>query len=236
MTASLKPIKPKRISDQVFDQLRDLIFRGKIKPGERLMPEREMAEAMNVSRATIRTAVQRLADMGLITQRQGQGTFVRSHDDSLQNPLAKAIEAQGISLETLLEVRLGLECNAAALAARRADENDISALTLSFKEMEKEQTYGRLGSQADSTFHMAIAYASKNPLHIMIMRDFYDYLFHGIRENLESLYQERENIHIILKQHEKILSAIQKREPEAAFDAMKDHIQFVVNFYNTRSN
>ena len=236
MTASLKPIKPKRISDQVFDQLRDLIFRGKIKPGERLMPEREMAEAMNVSRATIRTAVQRLADMGLITQRQGQGTFVRSHDDSLKNPLAKAIEAQGISLETLLEVRLGLECNAAALAARRADENDISALTLSFKEMEKEQTYGRLGSQADSTFHMAIAYASKNPLHIMIMRDFYDYLFHGIRENLESLYQERENIHIILKQHEKILSAIQKREPEAAFDAMKDHIQFVVNFYNTRSN
>ena len=236
MTASLKPIKPKRISDQVFDQLRDLIFRGKIKPGERLMPEREMAEAMNVSRATIRTAVQRLADMGLITQRQGQGTFVRSHDDNLQNPLAKAIEAQGISLETLLEVRLGLECNAAALAARRADENDISALTLSFKEMEKEQTYGRLGSQADSTFHMAIAYASKNPLHIMIMRDFYDYLFHGIRENLESLYQERENIHIILKQHEKILSAIQKREPEAAFDAMKDHIQFVVNFYNTRSN
>ncbi|MCG8643506.1 MAG: FadR family transcriptional regulator [Desulfobacterales bacterium] len=236
MTASLKPIKPKRISDQVFDQLRDLIFRGKIKPGERLMPEREMAEAMNVSRATIRTAVQRLADMGLITQRQGQGTFVRSHDDNLQNPLAKAIEAQGISLETLLEVRLGLECNAAALAARRADENDISALTLSFKEMEKEQTYGRLGSQADSTFHMAIAYASKNPLHIMIMRDFYDYLFHGIRENLESLYQERENIHIILKQHEKILSAIQKREPEAAFNAMKDHIQFVVNFYNTRSN
>ncbi len=236
MTASLKPIKPKRISDQVFDQLRDLIFRGKIKPGERLMPEREMAEAMNVSRATIRTAVQRLADMGLITQRQGQGTFVRSHDDNLQNPLAKAIEAQGISLETLLEVRLGLECNAAALAARRADENDISALTLSFKEMEKEQAYGRLGSQADSTFHMAIAYASKNPLHIMIMRDFYDYLFHGIRENLESLYQERENIHIILKQHEKILSAIQKREPEAAFNAMKDHIQFVVNFYNTRSN
>ncbi len=56
MTISIKPIKPKRISDQVFDQIRELIYRGTLKPGEKLMTERELAQAMNVSRTTIRDA------------------------------------------------------------------------------------------------------------------------------------------------------------------------------------
>ncbi|NOX33482.1 MAG: FadR family transcriptional regulator, partial [Deltaproteobacteria bacterium] len=115
MTIPIKPIKPKRISDQVFDQIRELIFRGKLKPGEKLMTERELAQAMDVSRTTIRDAIQRLAAMGLIVQKQGQGTFVKTYDPGLENPLAKAIEAQNASIEDLLEVRMGLECNAASL-------------------------------------------------------------------------------------------------------------------------
>jgi GntR family transcriptional repressor for pyruvate dehydrogenase complex len=70
MTIPIKPIKPKRISDQVFDQIRELIYRGTLKPGEKLMTERELAQAMNVSRTTIRDAIQRLVTMGLITQKQ----------------------------------------------------------------------------------------------------------------------------------------------------------------------
>ena len=54
MTSSLKPIRPKRISDQVFDQLRELIFRGEFKPDERILPERELAEALSVSRPTLK--------------------------------------------------------------------------------------------------------------------------------------------------------------------------------------
>ncbi len=77
MSIPLKPIKPKRISDQVFDQLRELIFRGTLKPGEKLMTERKLALAMKVSRTTIRDAIQRLAAMGLIVQKQGQGTVVK---------------------------------------------------------------------------------------------------------------------------------------------------------------
>ncbi|MEA2059068.1 MAG: GntR family transcriptional regulator [Thermodesulfobacteriota bacterium] len=67
MTIPIKPIKPKRISDHVLDQILELIYRGKLKPGEKLMTEREMANAMNVSRMTIRDAIQRLVTMGLIT-------------------------------------------------------------------------------------------------------------------------------------------------------------------------
>ncbi len=232
MTMPLKPIKPKRISDQVLDQIRELIFRGTLKPGEKLMTERELATAMGVSRTTIRDAIQRLVAMGLIIQRQGQGTFVKPHDASLENPLVKAMEAQDASIIDLLEVRMGLECNAASLAAQRADESDIKAMGQSIEEMKEEIQSGRLGTGADTAFHMAIAYAAKNNLQILIMRNFYDYLFHGIRENLSSLYEIPSNIDIIMDQHQAILQAVIGREPDKAFSAMQAHIRFVMDFFN----
>ena len=236
MTHSIKAIKPKRISDQVFDQIRELIFRGTLKPGEKLMTERDMAQAMEVSRTTVRDAIQRLVAMGLIVQKQGQGTFVKTYDPGLENPLAKAVRAQNASINDLLEVRMGLECNAASLAALRADESDITAMSQSVEEMHQEVGSGRLGTQADTSFHMAVAYATKNPLHILIMRDFYDYLFHGIRENLTSLYKTPGNIEKILKQHRDILAAITERNAENAFVAMKIHINFVMDHFKEESH
>ena len=122
----LKPIKPKRISDQVFEQLRDLIFRGHFKPGEQLMTEREMAGTLGVSRPTVREAINKLVAMGLLEHRQGQGTFVNPAVFTAdKNPFAAMITDREISLIDLLEVRLGLECNAVAMAANRATDEDI---------------------------------------------------------------------------------------------------------------
>ncbi|MBF0111971.1 MAG: FadR family transcriptional regulator [Desulfamplus sp.] len=232
MTIPIKPIKPKRISDQVFDQIRELIYRGKLKPGEKMMPERELAEAMKVSRTTIRDAVQRLVVMGLIIQKQGQGTFVKSYDSDTQSPLAKAMQTQDASIDDLLEVRMGLECNAAALAAMRADEQDINAMEHSIEEMKKEIASGRLGTEADTSFHMAVSYATKNSLHILIMRNFYDYLFYGIKENLAGLYENMDNIDIIISQHNDIVNAIKGRDSNKSYIAMKNHITFVMDFFS----
>ncbi len=232
----IKPIKPKRISDQVFDQIRELIYRGKLRPGEKMMTERELAEAMKVSRTTIRDAIQRLVTMGLVDQKQGQGTFVKSIEDTLDNPLARAMKAQDASLDDLLEVRMGLECNAAALAAKRADEKDITAMGQTVHEMQTEIESGRLGTEADTAFHMAIAYAAKNPLHILIMRNFYDYLFLGIGENLACLYEDPENIQKILRQHKAILAAIKSRDPYKAHLSMGEHINFVLDFFKSRNS
>ena len=234
MTLPLKPIKPKRISDQVFDQIRELIYRGKLKPGERLMPERELAEALTVSRTTVRDAIQRLSAMGLIVQKQGQGTFVKSHENSQASVLAQAMKIQDASLEDLLEVRMGLECNAASLAAQRADESDLAAMEQSIAEMKSEIASGRLGTEADTSFHMAVAYAVKNPLHLLIMRNFYDYLFYGIRENLAGLYEEPGNIDEIVRQHTVILEAVASRDSVRAYAAMREHINFVMNYFNDR--
>ncbi len=235
MKIPLKPIKHKRISDQVFDQLRELIFRGELKPGEQLMPERELSEALNVSRTTLRDAISKLVVMGLLKHKQGQGTFVRSPNSLERHHLAVAMEAQDATLQDLLEVRMGLECNAAALAAQRAVEKDIDFLKKSLEEMKEEVKSGRLGTEADVSFHMAISYATKNPVQVHIMKDFYDFLFVGIKESLLHLYEKSEQIETILEQHTEIFRAIKNHDPEQAYRSMKRHITYVRDFLKERS-
>ena len=231
MPPKLKPISPKRISDQVFDQLRELIFRGEFKAGEKILTERELAEAFGVSRTSVREAINKLVVMGLLEQRQGQGTFVRTPESREKSLLATMVESQNASITDLLEVRRGLECNAAALAATRAVEKDLQFMEKSLEEMQKEVQSGRLGTEADASFHMAICYATQNPLQVFIMKNFYDFLFTGIKVNLEGLYKVPGNTEIILEQHQAIYQAIRRHDPDAAFQAMKRHIDFVSEFF-----
>jgi GntR family transcriptional repressor for pyruvate dehydrogenase complex len=230
----LKPVNPKKISDQVFDQLRELITRGEFKPGDQLMTERELSSAMKVSRTSIRNAIARLVALGLLENRQGQGTFVRTPDPQENNPLAAAMTGQNIRLEDLLEVRLGLECNAAALAASRAVDEDIRFMEKSIEEMGIEIREGRTGAEADVSFHMAIAYAAKNPVQVYLMRSFYDLLFYGIKESLYYLYQDPERIASIQKQHSEIFHAIRGHDQLQSYSAMKDHITYVLEFYKNQ--
>ncbi len=236
MNVALKPIQPKRISDQVFEQIRELIFRGELPPGDQLMPERELAEALNVSRTTVRSAISKLVAIGLLEHRQGHGTFVRPPETwRKRNPLAAALN-QETSLIDLMEVRLGLECHAATLAAQRCEQGDIQYLSKSLKEMENQINSGHLGVSADTSFHMAIAFATKNPFHVYIMKNFYDLLFVGIKKNLTMLYEERENHVAILVQHQKIFDAIKAHNPKSASTAMEKHINFVIDFFRRRGN
>lgn len=226
----LKPIKPQRISDQVLAQIRELILRGQLQPGEKLMTEREISTAMGVSRTSVRDAVNRLTAMGLLVQRQGKGTFVRSWDASRGIALAAPMESRNVSLPDLLEVRVGLECNAARLAAERADEADLDAMTDSIRQMQADFESGRLASESDIRFHMAVAFAAKNALHIWIMNSINNHLFHGNRQILGQLYQDETNLERILLQHEDILGKIKSRDPAGASDAMKAHIDFLFDF------
>jgi GntR family transcriptional repressor for pyruvate dehydrogenase complex len=231
----LKPIKPKRISDQVFEQLRELIFRGELKAGEQIMSERELSEVLSVSRTSVRDAIRKLVMMGFLEQKQGLGTFVRNPESMDKGPLAMAMESQDATLIDLLEVRMGMECNAAAMAAKRADAKDLEFIERSLRDMENAVRNGELGNEADVSFHMALSYATKNPLQIYLMKNFFDYLFIGIRENLSHLYKEPENVEKIISQHNEIAAAVKSKNPEKAYAAMKKHIDFVIGFFTRLS-
>ncbi len=234
MKIELKPIQPKRISDQVFDQLRELIFRGDYQPGQKIMTERQLAEALNVSRNSVREAINKLVTLRFLEQRQGQGTFVRPIDEAVQIPLATVMETQDASLIDLLEMRMGIECTAASLAAQRIDADELEAIAKALAEMERDINSGGLGTEGDLAFHMAIAAATKNPLQIYIMKNVSDFLHMGIRENLLHLYQVPENIETIIQQHKAIFDAIRRRDPEDAYNAMRSHITFVIDFFSRR--
>lgn len=228
MAQALKPIKPKRIADQVFDQLHDLLLRGAFKPGEKIMTERELSEAFQVSRTSVRDAINKLVVMGMLEQRQGQGTFVSSPGGKTHSYMAKVMASQNATMQDLLEVRMGIECNAAALAAQRAQDRDIDFLEKSLLEIEDEIKTGRLGSGADTQFYMAIAYATHNPLQVFLMKQFYDFLAYGIKENLFRLYGESQEIETIQRQYRRIVNAIKAHDPKNAYMATKQHIEYVI--------
>lgn len=224
-------LRPKKLADQVFERIRDLIFKGDLKPGERLKSERELSEIMAVSRPTIRQAIGKLIDRGLVENRQGLGTFVCNPNDSRpQNLLRDLIDWDEASLRDLLEVRMALECQAATTAALRATAEDVAILDRHVQEMRTSIQKGELGILEDVRFHMTLAYATKNQVQILLMKNLYDLLHFGIEESLKQLYLYPENLEAILSQHQQVADAIRGRDPAAAYAAMQGHINFLINF------
>lgn len=231
----LKPIKPKRISDQVFEQIRELIYKGEFKPGQQIPPERELADSMSVSRTSVRNAIEKMVGMGLLEHRQGQGTFVSLPDGQRSGSIGISMAIEEASIDDLLEVRMGLECNSAFLAAKRAGQTDLLAMEKCLIEMETDlQETERIGIGSDTAFHMAVTFATKNPVLIHLMRNFYDFLFVGIKKNLTHMYDDPGTLNDILNHHRSVFECIRNREPEKAFEAMREHIIYVKEYFHSR--
>ncbi len=222
------PIRKQQISDLVFEQLRESIYRGELKIGERLPAERELADIMGVSRSSVRKAIAELVGMGYVENRKGQGTFVKLPEArDAANPFAYVMSPGQSSLDELMEVRIGLECQGVALAAERANEMDITFLEMAFSEMNDWQPDRDKAKEADMKFHMGIAYATHNSVHVDLTRRFYDYMFHGINRLHSLLYEKNRNLGIIDQQHFKILDAIKCKDGESASRYMLQHITFL---------
>lgn len=123
---------------------------------------------------------------------------------------------------------MGLECHIVGLAALRADDRDIDLL---------EKSYARLltspvneASDADITFHIGIAYATHNQVHVELIRRFYDYLFYGIEKLHSLLYERKHQMVRIQEQHLNILEAIKRRDRDGAVSNMMKHIAVLKTF------
>jgi GntR family transcriptional repressor for pyruvate dehydrogenase complex len=137
----------------------------------------------------------------------------------------------------LLEVRMGLECNAAKIAAARATESDLQAIQQSLQEMEEDlANTGTISTAADTAFHMAIALSTKNPVLINLTRNFYDFLFVGIKKSLGHMKEDDVAYEDVLEQHRTIFRHIKNRDPQNAHDSMRAHIIYVQNFFDSRNS
>lgn len=226
----LKPIKQRNISVQVYEQLRDMIYRGELEPGEQLMPERDLAARFEVGRATLRTAIQRLIDQGLVESRRGVGTFVLDQDRAVeQKPLLKVLNSEDFTIADIQEVRMALEIKSAELAAQRATDKDIRMIKKCLERMHKERQIKQVNIKSDVSFHMNIAYASKNIVQIHLMKGFYDVQIYAMSYSYTTLLQTLGIDELIETQHNRILAAICNHDPEEAGTAMKHHIGTIHN-------
>ncbi len=232
----IRPITPRRISCQVFEQVRELIYKGVFKPGQQIPPERDLASSMAVSRTSVRIAIEKLVTHGLLQQIHGQGTFVSSPETRDGNPLTAAMGTDEATFFDLLEVRMGLECNAAKLAASRATKSDLQAMRESLEEMEENLiSTNTISTSSDTAFHMAVTYSTKNPVLINLTRNFYDFLFVGIKKNLGHMKENIVAYEDVLEHHRAIFQHIKNREPQKAHDAMRTHILYVQDFFKNRN-
>jgi len=213
------------MSDQIFEQIRDLIFRGHLKPGQRLWSERRMSQTFAVSRPTVREAMHKLIDRGLIEHRRGVGTFVRLVEHNTDsNPLLQILGGREPNLEELIEVRMPLECSGAKLAAERAGREDLSRLEVNIHQMTRQVEIGRIAVDEDASFHMNIAFATNNGVHIHLMRSFYDLLQYFMNRIYHEWYAIAGNDRLALNHHLMILESIRRRDPPGAEAAMCEHM------------
>ncbi|SKA06151.1 FadR/GntR family transcriptional regulator [Selenihalanaerobacter shriftii] len=221
-----KPIKNKRIYQQIVEQIRELIVDGTLSPGDKLMSERAMAEELNVSRASIREAFSVLEMLGLIESRPGEGTFIKEvKEEKVLEPLALILASDTDNIFELIETRKILEVESASLAAKRANEDDIENIKKALDEMKDAISEGRLGDQADVKFHFAIAKATHNQMFVRIMNTISDLLIQAIGEARKKLFEVENNNETLYEQHQQIHESIVSKNPQQARESMYYHLE-----------
>lgn len=226
MTTIFRPIRPKKISEEIVNQIKELIVKGDLKPGDRIPSERELAASLDVSRPSVREALMGLEALGFLESRQGGGTYVRSlADPAMADPLTNLIGDKAPQmLYALVEVRMGLETWSAYLAAKRATDEQIARLKELYAIMEKQAATGGWDAEIDAQFHIAITEATHNTLQVHVLNTIYSLFHTTIMVALSEFYSREGYVDTLLAQHKAIIDAIADHDPEKARQKMEEHL------------
>jgi len=217
----VEPIRSTRIYEEIVRQVKVLISEGKLKSGDRLPPERELAEKFMVSRTSVREALRALESRGLVEIRAGEGAFVRDISlEALIEPLALVILPHREAVGELFEARRLLEPAIAALAARRATPDEIAEMERILEDQAKEVAQGRTGLAQDAAFHAALAQSAHNRSISRIVSALMDLLTQSREESLHTPGRPTRSH----QDHVRILDAIRRRDELAAHRALLDHL------------
>ena len=216
-------VRRNKVYEDVARQIERLILK-KLRPGDKLPSERELAELLRVSRSSIRDAIRSLELMGMVEPRQGAGTIVcEVTTNSLANPLANALKRKAELMGELLDFRKILEPPLAARAATHASAEEISEMEGILKRQKEKLNAGESTIAEDSEFHYAVAMASGNSVVLKVL----DILMDLLRDTRERSLQIEGRPQKSLAGHARILEAIRRHDAEAAKSAMRRHIEDV---------
>jgi GntR family transcriptional regulator, transcriptional repressor for pyruvate dehydrogenase complex len=221
-----RAVRASRLFEQIVKQVEESILKGRLKPGEQLPPERDLAQKFGVSRTAVREALKTLREKGLVEAYSGRGTFVTSgtsHAIRQSLDVMVRINPQEGFLH-LAELRQMLEPEIAARAATRIDEQLLATMQEAVDQMDAylEDPDGYV--EADLDFHLALAEAVGNPLILSLL----DSIVGMLRAQRMRIFKveggpERGQFH-----HKRILAAIEKHDAENAREAMRAHLKQVL--------
>jgi DNA-binding FadR family transcriptional regulator len=203
----------------VMADLEEALLAGRLRPGDRLPPERELAARYRISRPVIREVLRELVAKGLVEVSPGRGAFVlRPGLAQGAAPLEAQLRRQGATVRDVTEARLMLECEAAELAARRADSDDVLALERMLDQLERAETrVDRI--RRDLAFHMTIASATHNPVIKTMLAAIARLSVEVMVGNLEDIETRRTTD----QYHREAVQAIRARDPGSARRAIRSH-------------
>lgn len=220
-----KEITPVRLYESVIEQIMNLIKNNKLKPGDKLPPERELAEKFSISRGSLREAFRVLESRGLIKSKPGGGRYIREVRNNSHNSTENIIlSLEKSSILELLEAREILEIKIAKIAAQRATPEDIELIEKALNKMSKEEEIKNdKKTESDTEFHLAIASASHNFVFVNIIKLHLD-LLRDTREKTQQIPGRREER---WSEHQAILQAIKEHNSKKAGEAMLKHLRNV---------
>lgn len=216
-------IHRKSVSDQVFEQMRELILASEWKIGDKLPAETDLANHFGVSRSSVRQALQKLSAIGMVKTRVGEGSFVRQADigKQIENILLPTFYQPQFTTDTVLELRYVVEVETAGIAAHRVEPKDILALenTLERQKNQNKRTVSSFAAD-DINFHMIIAECTHNEAIIAVYKVFGNILKSAMEETVRQL-----GFDIGLPYHEKLIEAMRKHDENMARDVMREHMR-----------
>lgn len=222
---NFQPTKPTRVSTQIAEQIRSSILAGEFTPGEKLPPERELAELFGVSRPSVRQAINMLASSGMVISSQGVGTIVLSMVDSTsETHLSELIRVEQERALDILEVRKGVESWTAFYAAQRALPEDLSRLQIVINAMERNHESGVNSLDFDVNFHILIARAAHNVAWLQLMQTLFDSMRKFQQRVWRSIYFPKEDYHAVYDFHRQIFEAIRDKNGLMAQKLMVEHL------------
>lgn len=221
--ARLREIRKESLPARVAASIRHDIVRGLFRPGDRLPTEAELSRGLGVSRNVVREAVAQLRSEGLVTSRQGVGAFIAEPEAVPTLRIDSADLAAAEQYRSLMELRLILETEAAALAAERHSPEDLEMILRALQAMHAADTWSEDGVDQDIVFHRAVAAATGNGFILA----FIAFVAAHLKESIAVARRltPNEALHdITLKEHDEIVAAIRSGDPEASRAAMHSHI------------
>jgi DNA-binding FadR family transcriptional regulator len=224
----------RNLTQEVVARITGEVRKGRLAPGARLPTEQELMKAMGVSRTVVREAVAALRADGLVVTRQGAGAFIA---DTSRLPFR--IDPDGLSsigdVLEVMELRLAIEVEAAALAAERVKTERLSAVTRALDALEMAISRGEGAINEDFYFHRAIAEASGNPRFAELLEFLGRHLIprQSVRLSLSTPHGQRQYLVGIQKEHRRIYEAIRDRQPAEARKAMRTHLTHSLRRYRS---